>query len=172
MLEKLGKKDIRAIKLGVTCVVGIILFLIGNNLYDRWTEAKAATTLLNNKLESIDVDKAKRAGIVSIVPKFEMPKEEEEQKYLFMDKLTEQFKKAGIKNQPLEVVSTTSSKTAGYKLLKMKCSATCKLTQVLDLLANMKDNPYLVGVEELRIRKDKKKPQDVSLDITVSTLVK
>ena len=172
MFEKLSKKDIRAIKLGVICVVGIILFLVGDKVYNRWSEAKAATTLLESKLGNIDMGKAKRKGILSIVPKFEMPKEEEEQKFLFVDKLTEQFKKAGIKNQPLEVVSTTKSKTAGYQLLKMKCSAKCRLTQVLDLLANMKDNPYLVGIEELRIRKDKKKPQDVDLDITVSTLVK
>jgi hypothetical protein len=172
MLKKLTQKDIRAIKLGVICVAGIFLFMIGNKVYDRWKEAKASITLLNNKLELIDVDKAKRSGLVSIVPKFEMPKEEEEQKFLFVDKLTEQFKKAGIKNQPLQVVSTSKSKQAGYQLLRMKCSANCKLTQVLDLLANIKDNPYLVGIEELRIRKDKKKPQDVDMDITVSTLVK
>lgn len=172
MVKKLGQKDIRAIKLGAICVVGIILFLIGDKVYNRWTEAKAATTLLNSKLGHIDVDKAKRSGRVSIVPKFEMPKEEEEQKFLFVDKLTEQFKKAGIKNQPLEVVSKSKSKVVGYQLLRLKCSAKCRLTQVLDLLANMKDNPYLVGIEELRIRKDKKKPQDVDLDITVSTLVK
>ena len=172
MLKKLGKKDIRAIKLGVICVLGIILFLIGDKVYNRWTEAKAATTLLDSKLENIDMGKARRAGLLSIVPKFEMPKEEEEQKFLFVDKLTEQFKKAGIKNQPLEVVSKTPSKTAGYQLLRLKCSAKCRLTQVLDLLADMKDNPYLVGIEELRIRKDQKKPQEVDLDITVSTLVK
>ena len=172
MLKKLGPKDIRAIKLGIICVVGIILFLIGDKIYNRWAEAKATTKLLNSKLEQIDVEKAKRSGLMSIVPKFEMPKEEEEQKFLFVDKLTEQFKKAGIKNQPLEVVSTGKSKAAGYQLLRLRCSAKCRLTQVLDLLANMKDNPYLVGVEELRIRKDKKKPQEVDMDITVSTLVK
>jgi len=172
MLEKLSQKDIRAIKLGVICVVGIFLFLIGDKVYDRWTNAKGSMELLNNKLESIDVDKAKRSGITSIVPKFEMPVEEEEQKFLFQDKLTEQFKKAGIKNEPLQVVSKGKSGQPGYQLLKLRCSATCRFPQVLDLLANMKDNPYLVGIEELRIRKDKKKPQDFALDITVSTFVK
>ena len=43
---------------------------------------------------------------------------------------------------------------------------------MLDLLANLKENPYLVGVEELRMRIDKKKPQEVDLDLTVSTFVK
>ncbi|MBN1806783.1 MAG: hypothetical protein JW837_16160 [Sedimentisphaerales bacterium] len=172
MAKRLNPKDIRAIKLGVILAVGIFLFWIGNDIYDYWKEAKASTTLLNNKLKLIDVDKVKHSGLMSIVPKFEMPVEEEEQKFLFQDKLTEQFKKAGIKNQPLQVASKKVSKLAGYQLLSMKCSANCRFTQVLDLLADMQDNPYLVGIEELRIRTDQKKPQEVEMDLTVSTLVK
>jgi hypothetical protein len=43
---------------------------------------------------------------------------------------------------------------------------------VLDFLARLNENPYLVGIEELKIKKvDPKKPQDVELDLTVSTFV-
>ncbi len=172
MINKLSQKDIRTLKLGAVCAAGIIVFLVGSEVLDRLKKAQASTAVLNNKLELIDVDKAKQSGLMSIVPKFEMPTEEEDQKFLFVDKLTEQFKKAGIKNQPLRVASKTSSKKDGYQLLRMKCSATCRLTQALDLLANLKDNPYLVGIEELRLRIDKKKPQEVAMDLTVSTFVK
>ncbi|MHC4104507.1 MAG: hypothetical protein ACYSR9_06175 [Planctomycetota bacterium] len=172
MITKLSQKDIRTLKFGAVCVAGILVFLVGSEVFDRLKKAQASTDILNNKLELIDVDKAKQDGIMAIVPKFEMPIEEEDQKFLFLDKLTEQFKKAGIKNQPLEVASKTNSKKDGYKLLRLKCNATCKLTQALDLLANLKDNPYLVGIEELRLRIDKKKPQEVALDLTVSTFVK
>ena len=172
MITKLSQKDIRTLKYGVICAAGILVFWVGSKVFDRLKEAQTSTTLLNNKLELIDVDKAKQSGLVSIVPKFEMPIEEEDQKFLFVDKLTEQFKKAGIKNQPLQVASKTTSKKDGYQLLRMKCSATCRLTQALDLLANLKDNPYLVGIEELRLRIDKKKPQEVAMDLTVSTFVK
>ncbi len=172
MINKLSQKDIRTLKLGAVCVAGIIIFLVGSGVHDRLKKAQASTALLNNKLDLIDVDKAKQSGLVSIVPKFEMPIEEEDQKFLFVDKLTEQFKKAGIKNQPLQVASKTTSKKDGYQLLRMKCSATCRLTQALDFLANLKDNPYLVGIEELRLRVDKKKPQEVAMDLTVSTFVK
>jgi hypothetical protein len=72
----------------------------------------------------------------------------------------------------LQVVSTAKSGQVGYKLLRMKCSGKCRFTQVLDLLANLKDNPYLVGVEELRIRCDTKNSQQVDMDLTVSTFVK
>jgi hypothetical protein len=172
MIKKLSQKDIRAIKIGGLCAIGILVFLFGSKVFDRLKNARASTALLKNKLELIDVDKAKQSGLVSIVPKFEMPVEEEQQKFLFVDKLTEQFKKAGIQNQPLQVASKGKSKQPGYQLLRMKCSATCRLTQALDFLANLKDNPYLVGIEELRIRVDKKKPQEVEMDLTVSTFIK
>jgi hypothetical protein len=172
MIKKLSQKDIRTLKFGAVCAAGILVFWVGSKVYDRLKEARASTALLNNKLELIDVDKAKQSGLMTIVPKFEMPIEEEEQKFLFVNKLTEQFKKAGIKNQPLEVASKGKSKQAGYQLLRMKCSATCRLTQAFDFLANLKDNPYMVGIEELRIRMDKKKPQEIEMDLTVSTFVK
>ena len=172
MIKKLSQKDIRAIKIGGLCAIGILIFLVGSEVFDRLNKARASTALLNNKLELIDVDKAKQSGLASIVPKFEMPIEEEEQKFLFVDKLTEQFKKAGITNQPLQVASKAKSKQPGYQLLRMKCSATCRLTQAFDFLANLKDNPYLVGIEELRVRVDKKKPQEIEMDLTVSTFVK
>jgi hypothetical protein len=172
MIEKLSQRDIRILKIGAVCVVAIPVFWIAFELYDRRAEARASLAEVKNKLELIDVDKAKRAGLLSIVPVFEMPQKEETQRFLFRDKLNEQLKKAGIKNQPLQVASIGKSGQAGYRLLRLKCSAKCRFTQVLDLLADLKDNPYLVGVEELRIRCDKKKPQEVDMDLTVSTFVK
>ena len=172
MIEKLSQKDIRVLKIGAVCVAAIFVFVFASEWLDRWAKARASLAEVKNKLELIDVDKAKQAGLLSIVPAFEMPEKEETQRFLFRDKLNEQLKKAGIKNQPLQVASIGKSGQAGYRLLRLKCSAKCRFTQVLDLLANLKENPYLVGVEELRMRIDKKKPQEVDLDLTVSTFVK
>ena len=172
MIEKLSQKDIRMLKIGAVCVAAILVFVFASKLLGRWAEARTSLAEVKNKLELIDVDKAKRTGLLSIVPVFEMPQKEETQRFLFRDKLNEQLKKAGIKNQPLQVASIGKSGQAGYRLLRLKCSAKCRFTQVLDLLADLKDNPYLVGVEELRIRCDSKKPQEVDLDLTVSTFVK
>ena len=172
MIEKLSQKDIRILKIGAVCVAAILVFVFASELLGRWAKARASLAEVKNKLELIDVDKAKKAGLLSIVPVFEMPEKEETQRFLFRDKLNEQLKKAGIKNQPLQVASIGKSGQSGYRLLRLKCSAKCRFTQVLDLLADLKDNPYLVGVEELRIRCDSKKPQEVDLDLTVSTFVK
>jgi len=172
MIEKLSQKDIRVLKIGAVCAAAIFVFVFASEWLDRWAKARASLAEVKNKLELIDVEKAKRAGLLSIVPAFEMPEKEETQRFLFRDKLNEQLKKAGIKNQPLQVASIGKSGQAGYRLLRLKCSAKCRFTQVLDLLANLKENPYLVGIEELRIKCDSKKPQEVDLDLTVSTFVK
>jgi hypothetical protein len=118
------------------------------------------------------MDEAQQAGLMSIVPTFEMPRSEEKQKFLFRDKFNEQLKKAGIKSEPLQIPPVGRSRQAGYKLLRLKSTGKAKFGQVLDLLAKLKENPYLVGIEEMRIQCDPKKRQEVELELTVSTFVK
>ena len=98
-----------------------------------------------------------------------MPKVEDEQSFLFRDKLSEQLKRAGINNKPLQVQAGRKSLYPGYNLLLVKCSATCRFPQMLDFLAWLNENPYLVGIEEFKIKVDPKKPQEVELELTVST---
>jgi hypothetical protein len=171
-MNKLSKRDIRALKIGAVCVVAILVFLSATWWRDHWVKVRGETAKTKKQLKDIRADKTRQAGFMSIVPVFEMPVTEEKQKFLFRDKLNEQIKKAGIKSKPLQVLSTVKSPQAGYKLLRLKCSTKCKFAQVLDLLARLNDNPYLVGVEEIRIKCDPKKRQDVDLDLTVSTFVK
>lgn len=172
MIEKLSQKDIRAIKIGAVSVAAILVFMFVSNWIDHWTTARDSLDVLKEKLELIDVDKAKRAGLMSIVPAFEMPQNEEEQRFLFRDKLAEQLREARINSGPLQEVAGGKSPHAGYKLLCLKCTAKCRFEQVLDLLANLKENPYLVGIQEMRIKCDPKKPEEVELNLTVSTFVK
>ena len=169
---KLNEKDIRAIKFGAIGVVAILVFVFGSKFQTRWAAAKAKGDELDRKLNAIDVDKAKQAGLMSIVPVFEMPTAEDEQKFLFRDKLSEQLQKAGVRNKPLQLQPAKKSTQAGYKLLLVKCNATCKFSQVMDFLARLNENPYLVGVEEFRIKVDPKRREDVELDFTVSTYAK
>jgi len=172
MIDKLSKKDIRALKFGAIGAVVILVFVFGSAGHERWTKAKTNGAVLKSKLNIINVDKAKQAGLMSIVPVFEMPQVEEEQRFLFRDKLSEQLKKAGIRNKPLQIQAGRKSPQSGYKLLLVKCNATCKFTQVLDFLARLNENPYLVGIEELKIKCDPKKRGEVELDFTVSTFAK
>jgi hypothetical protein len=172
MMQKLSERDIRALKIGAVGAVAIIVLVIGSKWIDHWAAARSSLEQVKAKLELIDIDKAKQAGLLSIVPVIEMPQKAEEQTFLFRNKLNEQLKKAGINNEPLQVIAGSKTARAGYKLVRLKCSAKCRLTQLLDLLAGLNENPYLVGIEELRMRCDPQKPQEVEMDLTVSTFVK
>ncbi|MHC4543348.1 MAG: hypothetical protein ACYTDW_05545 [Planctomycetota bacterium] len=173
-MRRLNEKEKRTIKLGAVCAVAIVVFALGTEWLGHWKKVRNSRTGIDNKLDAINVSDAKRAGLMSIVPVFEMPEKEEIQKFLFRDKFNDQLKKAGIKSEPLQVLppKTKKSPVAGYKLLRLKCSAKCRFAQALDLLARLKENPYLVGIEELKIECDQKKRQEVKLDLTVSTFVK
>ena len=74
MIEKLSKKDIRAIKIGAVGAAAILIFVFASNWVEHWTRSRYDLNVLNEKLELIDVDKAKQAGLLTIVPAFEMPR--------------------------------------------------------------------------------------------------
>ena len=169
---KLSEKDIRALKLGAISAVAIVLFLIGSKWDEHWDQARTEGQILKSKLDEIDMDEAKRRGLMAIVPTFKMPAGEEEQQFLFRDEFNNQLKKAGIRNDPLQIIPKARSSVSGYKSLHLSCTAKCRFSQVLDLLARLNENPYLVGVEEFRLKIDPKKRSEVELNITVSTFTK
>jgi len=164
-MRRLNKKEKRTLKFGAVCAVAIVGFALATEWLGHWKKVRNSPGI-ENKLEEINISNAKRAGLMSIVPVFEMPEKEEKQKFLFRDKFNEQLKKARIKSDPLQVLPPIN------KLLRLKCSAKCSFGQALDLLARLNENPYLVGIEELKIECDQKKRQDVKLDLTISTFVK
>jgi hypothetical protein len=172
MIKKLSEKDIRALKIGALGAAVILVLFFGSKWQTRWAQARARGAALEAKLDAINVDKAKQAGLMAIVPVFEMPQIEEQQKFLFRDKLSEQLQKAGIKNKPLLLQPARKSSQAGYKLLLVKCNATCRFSQALDFLARLNENPYLVGIEEFKMKVDPKKREEVELDFTVSTFAR
>ena len=173
MIEKLGQREKRTLKIGAVGAAVILLSAFGTKWLGHWRQARESLELSRTKLKAIALAKAKQAVLMkSTVPVFQMPEQEETQKFLFRDKLNEQLKKAGIKGKPLEIVPARKSAQSAYKMLFLKYSGKCQFRQTLDLLTNLYDNPYLVGIEEFRIECDPKKRQEVKLDLTVSTFVK
>lgn len=173
MIEKLSQKDRRTLKIGAVCLIAIVAFVFARRWFNHWAQVRNSLAAAEAKLELIDVGEAKRAGLMSMVPVFEMPEKEETQKFLFRDKFNEQLKKAGMKSEALQFLPIGKSRQAGYKLLRLQCRrGKCKFGQVLDLLARLNENPYLVGIEELKIECDPKKRHEVNVDLVMSTFVK
>lgn len=168
-MQKLSERDIRTLKIGSICAVAILVFLFGAKWHTNWSNARADVKMKEAQLDSINMGDSKQAGLSSIVPAFEMPEKEEAQKNRFRDKFVDQLKKAGIKHEPLKVVTTQKTLYKSYRLMNIQCKAKCKFTQVLDLLAGLNENPHLVGVEVFQMKCNKTKPEEVELDLTVST---
>jgi hypothetical protein len=176
MARKLTPREKRMIEVGVIAVVAILSFTFGPRVLQGWGEARASLAAARSRLGEVEADAAKQAGLVALVPACQAPEPEEKQKVLFRDQLHEQLKKAGINTEPLQIIGARKVSGLPYKVLKVKCKGKCKFDQLLDFLAGLKENPYLVGVEELRVTCDTKVPPEkrnqVEIDLTVSTFAK
>lgn len=172
MLEKLNPKDVRALKLGALGIAAIIVLLLVLDVREGWTKEKESFDAAKTKLDTLaalDMTEAEYIRFMSIVPVFKMPVEKEDQKFLFQDSLNEQLKKANINSQPWEEIGGKIKLQTGHEILRLKTSGKCNITQLFDFLAILKENPYLVGIEELMVKRDTKNQQQVDFDITVST---
>jgi len=175
---ELSETDKRALKLGSVGVVLILAYaFVIDPWMDGWLAARSALKTERTRLDSITSGssglEAKRAGLVSIVPKLKMPDAEGVQGPLFRDKFNEQLKKAGINVTGLQYLQSSRSKQqGGHKVLRLQCRGKSKFAQVLDLLAGLNENPYLVGVEELQLKCNQKNREQIDMVLTVSTFVK
>ncbi|MBN2588346.1 MAG: hypothetical protein JXA96_00670 [Sedimentisphaerales bacterium] len=175
MLDNLNQKDMRALKLGAVGIAAMVFLLVVWDVNERWTKAQESFETINTKLDTldtIDMTKAEYAALKNTVPVFEMPVEKGVQKFLFQDSLNEQFKKSNIKSQPWEEINCKSKLLTGYEVLALKTSGKCNITQLIDLLAKLKENPYLISIEELMIKTDEKNKQQVNFEMTLSTPAK
>ena len=75
-MQKLTERDKRTIKLGALCAVGIVMFYFGSKWHEKWSDARAGAKMKQAQIESLNMSNARRAGILSIVPAFEMPQKE------------------------------------------------------------------------------------------------
>jgi len=173
MARKLTQREVRILIFGAVAGVAIVALNFGLDGLDRWKKVRTSLASARAKLDDVVIDETKQAGLLSIVPVVETPQLEEKQKFLFRERLHEQLKKAGIKTEPLTILSGRKKAGIPYKVLRIKCSGKCKFEQLLDFLAAVQENPYLVGIEELRVDCDATKPADnrkeVEIDLTVST---
>jgi hypothetical protein len=174
MARKLNERERHILIGGVLIGLAIVVFNFGPGMARHWRQVRADLAVLESKLKDLP-DAKQRTALLAVVPVLEIPQPEDKQKFLFLDRLREQLNKAGINNtEPLSFLGTRR-KVGSYKTLCIKCKARCKLDQLLDLLVSLKENQYLMGVEELKIQCDMKQPpekrQEVDVDLTVSTLV-
>ena len=179
MFKNLSQRDKRALKLGIPCIVVVLLYTtVISDWLEKWRSTRVQLATKTEQLDSIllsagGVSKAKQAGLFDRVPVFEMPQSHKKQLPLFRGKLNEQLKQAGIKVNTLKPVGPgRAKKSAGSGTLMLECRGKCKYSQVLDLIVALQENPYFVGIEQLNMKFNSKDRKEMDLVLVVSTFVK
>lgn len=175
MLDRLSQRNKRALRLGVIGVAAIVVFSLGLSWLQRWADVRKSVARSREQLKAIGVSDAERDKLMTIVPVFEMPKKEEEQKFSFRAEFNKQLKESGVKAKPLRFLPVSKAIEPGYRLLSLQCSGQADMEQILNLFANLKKNPYLVAVEEFMMKKSDPKNERsrrFDIELKVSTFVR
>jgi hypothetical protein len=179
-MKRLSPKDQRAVTIGAVLAVLILIYVLADNLWlDHWADVRAQLEQNRQKLEEIGLDDSPGSQVrrdlrLRAVPAFEMPRNEDEQRLIFVRKFSEQVQKAGIKLTTMPQYQTHTSVEAnlGLKVLRLHCRGKCNFSQTLNLLAGLYENPYLVGIEDFQLKCDPKNRQEVEITLIVSTLAR
>ena len=94
-MQKLSEKDKRVLKIGGICAVAVLAFFFGASWLESWSNARAEVKMRQAEIDDINLSGGKQAGLLSLVPAFEVPAKEEDQKNRFREKLVDQLRGRG-----------------------------------------------------------------------------
>ncbi len=177
MAVTLTDKDKRTLRLGAVCSVLILGLVYVPRLAGHWRKMRSEMHAMESTLRQIQNPRdAKQRFLDTQVPVYKMPTTPDDQAFLFRDKLTEQIKKAGLKEVPLQTEFSKKRVTGGYQPLYVSYAGKCSFDKLLKLLVDLKTNPYYVGIEALKIEADPKTPaqgrKEMTIELTLTTLAK
>lgn len=165
----ISDKDKRTLRIGGMAAAAVLMLALGVRWFEHWRLVRSSLAASRAEIKTLN---SSGGASKPILPAFEMPEKEETQQFLFRDKLAEQFKKANIKTEPLQVLAATKTRQGGYRVMRLKCRGNCRLEQMFDFMATLEENPYLVSVEECKLKCDEKDRANIQFDLTVSTFVR
>jgi hypothetical protein len=169
MLNNMNEKDKKTFKMGAIAAAAIIILLVSMQGYSKWNEKRTEDQKLTSNIRTLDIPDSAYNKLLSDVPVFQFPQDEQTQKENFRTELEREFDSLRIETEPWQEVVTKQTTSGTYGKLYLKTSGTCRFQLILDLLAVLKENPYLVGIEELHIESDPQNPQQATFSIKVST---
>ena len=174
MANHLSNREKRTIKAGMICAVVILGGFFMPEHVTRWRFMKAEIIRMENTLKEVrGFESPSQATLMRIVPVFQMPSSREKQSFLFRDKVNEQIKEAGLKEQPLQTYARKLRNKGGYAPLMVQYKGKGEFDKLLEFLVILKKNPYYVGIEELTVKCDPEKPpenrEDADIEFTLLT---
>lgn len=172
MLDSLDKRSRRAVIVGGGFAVAILLFhFVLSPWFGNWGVVRRD---LANQIQQLEMADVREKLLAEKVPAFEMPESEDKQRVLFERKISEQLQAAGI--APIGIGQYVGKGKVqgkmGLKLLTLEVKGKGDFGQLLDFLANLNENPYLVSIEEFRAQCNKKNRQEITAMLKISTYAK
>jgi hypothetical protein len=175
MRIQLDQRNKKAMRFGIIGIGIILLLSLFLSWLQSWASLRQSIAQSNNQLAILAGGDEKLKSLRVKVPAVEVPQKEQKQLFAFRDELNTQLKRAGIQVKPFKVTFAAKSAGKEYQYMYVQCSGKATFESVLNFLADLKRNPYLVGIEELGITKtDARNAQsrEVNLELKVSTFVK
>lgn len=171
MLDKLNQHDRKVLTYGAGAAAVMIAYayIIAPWVAD-WQQTRAAIATNWKTIDSLGGSVSRRTNQASVVPTLTMPTTTEKQQHLFKTSVNKQLTDAGIQVKSVQYV--TVGKTAnslGFTVSKLKCDGKCNMQQAMKFLGGLAENPYLLGIEEVRLSCDPKKRDEITLSVTLST---
>lgn len=174
-MKPLTQRDKRTLKL--TAMAGVLIvvyFLALEPMLASWQQMRSQRDQLQRQLDRLT---GIQSGIGAIrfkeltdrVPVYEMPSAAAEQGLLFRDELTRQLQRAGLQARTLQLRDNRGKRENGFAVLTVDCQGRCEYEQMLRLLADLKRNPYYVGVEKLSLRVDTRNRNEMTFQLAVFT---
>ena len=172
MFEKLNEKDKKTATMGGMAILAfLVLFIVYQGYNTRESKDREYRSIKSN-LNILNMSESQYKSLLNAVPIFQMPADEEQQKTNFRNSLDLLFERLQITSDPwVTVVSSKLKPPPGYGVLCLKTSTNreCRFQTILNLLAALKQNPYLAGIEEFKITCNEDNPQMANFSIILST---
>jgi hypothetical protein len=174
MSFKISEHDKKVVMIGATIAAAMVLYAyIVEPWATDWRKTRAAIATNQKTIASLASSVERRMNQATIVPVLEMPVEAEKQQLLFKTKMNEQLIAAGVQAKSLQYVTIGKTPNElGFTTSKLKCDGKCNMAAAIKLLGSLGENPYLTGIDELRLSCDPQKREEMTLSITVSTFCK
>lgn len=173
----LTQRDKRAILVGVIVIVAAFAVrFAGLPMYDRWQTARLDIAAHRAALADIERRTGRLATSHVMLKQtygdaVSKPLEDIHKTQLQFHKTVQDLlKSAGVAYTSIQPQTPRAVRDAGVTMVSLRVTGMCQLPQLTKCLASLREAEQLVIVERIDVTADEKKPNQLSLTLTLATV--
>ncbi|MBP8604624.1 MAG: hypothetical protein KBI46_02110 [Phycisphaerae bacterium] len=178
MMKPLSAREKRAVGLVVLTAVLIAIWRVSVPAFEYYQRLTGQRHALRQKIDTLFLlakpeQQLRLKTLSEQVPVLEMPQPAAQQGILLRDELTRQLQRCGIQAKTLQLRESSGAlRRDGFRVLLLDCQGRCSTQSLMQLIEQLKQNPYYVAVEKLSMKVDPKERSAVTFQLVVSTYAK